>query len=228
MIIQLVYLQIKLEIFKSMESLHISLLNKYAIIDTSRRASMNVPPVTSPPKIIKRPSFENILDEDFIESRPSLLSMSSVSSQNIIPRIHSSLLNDTKKNHRGVLYFKAKKSFTAKWCILTNVDFSYFNEQYSLVIPKEQISLYAILSITRHVLPQSYEDNENPFYCFDITFSTEGGNGKVNYSSSAKYIVRTFGTTTVNERDTWVDRITQSLSPKLATFTMTNHTSNSR
>ena len=56
----------------------------------------------------------------------------------------SSLLNDIKKNHSGVLYLKTKKTFSVKWCVLTNVDFSYFNDKYSL--ETIETTLYYLLS----------------------------------------------------------------------------------
>ena len=201
---------------------------KCTILDSSRRVSMNVSPTASHSRPILRPSLGSFIDEDSLESKPNRDSLNSVSSQNITPRLHRSLLNDTKRNHSGPLYLKTKKSFTVKWCVLTNVDFSYFNEEYSLAIPKEQLSLYSILSLSRHVRTESDENGEPIFYCFDIAFITEALQVRGNYSSSAKYVVRTFGATTTQDRDTWIDRITQSLSPKLATFTMINYTLNSR
>ena len=137
----------------------------------------------------------------------------------------SSLLNDMKKNHNGVLYQKSKKTFAAKWCVLTNVDFSYFNDKCSLAIPKEQISLYSLLSLTRHANVELDEDGASNYYTFDIAFSASGKSG---YIKSAKYIIRTFGAQSIQDRDIWIDKITQSLSRKLATFTMTNYTENSR
>ena len=139
----------------------------------------------------------------------------------------SSLLNDMKKNHNGVLYLKSKKTFSAKWCVLTNVDFSYFNDKCSLAIPKEQISLYSLLSLARHKEVELDEDGNTNYYTFDIAFSVSSS-GKSGYIKSAKYIIRTFGAQSIQDRDTWIDKITQSLSSKLATFTMTNYTENSR
>ena len=51
-------------------------------------------------------------------------------------RRRSSLLHDMKKNHSGVLYLKNKKTFSVKWCVLTNVDFSYFNDKFQNVDAK--------------------------------------------------------------------------------------------
>ena len=142
-------------------------------------------------------------------------------------RRRSSLLNDMKKNHSGVLYLKSKKTFSAKWCVLTNVDFSYFNDKCSLAIPKEQISLYSLLSLTRHPYVELDEDGASNYYTFDIAYSVSSS-GKSGYIKSAKYITRTFGAQSIQDRDTWIDKITQSLSRKLASFTMTNYTENSR
>ena len=139
----------------------------------------------------------------------------------------SSLLNDMKKNHSGILYLKSKRTFSVKWCVLTNVDFCYFNDKYSLAIPKEKISLFSLLSLTRYTEPEQDEDGTTEYYCFEIAFSVNPS-GKGTYNRSSKYIVRTFGALSVQDRDTWVDRITQSLSRKLATFTMTNYITNSR
>ena len=138
-----------------------------------------------------------------------------------------------KKNHSGVLYLKSKKTFSAKWCVLTNVDFSYFNDKCSLAIPKEQISLYSLLSLTRQSDIEVDEDGSSNYYAFDIAFSVSPS-GKSSYRNlgvtgkSAKYVVRTFGAQSIQDRDTWIDRITQSLSRKLATFTMSNYAKNSR
>ena len=156
-------------------------------------------------------SMGNALDEGVIETT----------------KRRSSLLHDIKKNHSGVLYLKTKKTFSVKWCVLTNVDFSYFNDKYSLAIPKEQISLHSLLSLTRHSETELDEDGKGQFYSFDIAFSVSP-TGKSAFSRTAKYVIRTFGAPSIQDRDTWIDRITQSLSRKLATFTMTNYLTNSR
>ena len=135
-----------------------------------------------------------------------------------------------KKNHSGVLYLKNKKSFSVKWCVLTNVDFCYFNDKYSLAIPKEQISLHSLLSLSRHSEVELDEDGSTSYHTFDVAFSVTP-QGKSGFTKSSKYRVyreRTFGAVTLQERDTWIDRITQSLSIKLATFTMSNYTTYSR
>ena len=135
-----------------------------------------------------------------------------------------------KKNHSGVLYLKNKKSFSVKWCVLTNVDFCYFNDKYSLAIPKEQISLHSLLSLSRHSEVDIDEDGNTSYYTFDIAFSVTP-QGKSGFTKSSKYRVsreRTFGAITLQDRDTWIDRITQSLSIKLATFTMSTCSTYSR
>ena len=183
-------------------------------LDSQRRVSTNVLPTTTAQLLAKSPRHHSVgdaMDEDVIQSS----------------RRRSSLLHDMKKNHSGVLYLKNKKTFSVKWCVLTNVDFSYFNDKYSLAIPKEQISLYSLLSLTRHSYIEQDEDGITQYYTFDVAFSLSAS-GRSSYNKSAKYNIRTFGATTIQDRDTWIDRITQSLSRKLATFTMTNDTTNSR
>ena len=210
------------------------LLKYFLFLDASRSVAIHATPPTTPePSSLRQSSLENVLDSKVID--PS--------------KRRSSMLNEMKKNHNGVLYLKHKRNFgqvsvkslshmtqssdshssqfSVKWCVLTNVDFSYFNDKYSLAIPKEQISLHSLLSLTRHIDTERDEDGEKEFYCFDIAFSTSPVK-RGSYSKSTNYMVRTFGATSVQDRDTWVDRICQSISANLATFTMANYTTNSR
>ena len=186
----------------------------YHILESPRRASTASTASIASQSLNKSP--RNSFDGDDIAAGTSSRKLS--------------LVNDMKKNHSGVLYLKSKKSFAVKWCVLTNVDFSYFNDKYSLAIPKEQISLHSILSISRHSEVETDEDASTSFYTFDIAFSASP-QAKSGFTKSSKYRVykeRTFGAVTAQDRDTWIDRITQSLSIKLATFSMSSYTSYSR
>ena len=66
---------------------------------------------------------------------------------------------------------------------------------------------------------------------YKVYYHVRSPQAKSGFTKSSKYRVykeRTFGAITAQDRDTWIDRITQSLSIKLATFSMSSYTSYSR
>ncbi|QQP38476.1 Uncharacterized protein FKW44_019054, partial [Caligus rogercresseyi] len=117
------------------------------------------------------------------------------------------------KSHSGVLslWSRSRKSYQPKWCVLGNGNFQYFNDEDSLVIPKESISLNALLCINKIKKLEGGEDNEDGFYCFDLSYAA---------SASGKYALKTFGARTYHEREVWIEKIVQSLHYHLSTHSM--------
>eukprot|EP00094_Tigriopus_californicus_P000706 TCALIF_00684-PA protein Name:"Similar to Arap2 Arf-GAP with Rho-GAP domain, ANK repeat and PH domain-containing protein 2 (Mus musculus)" AED:0.13 eAED:0.13 QI:0/0.6/0.5/0.83/0.8/0.66/6/1747/1221 len=118
--------------------------------------------------------------------------------------------------HSGPLYVYSKSKKTQaheKWCVLGNAALSYFHHQDSLAEPKEAIHLQQILSLNKRTV----KDENGILFCFDVAFTHHWEKFQKHGS---KLIVRTFGSTTTAIRDTWVDKIAQSLSVKLETFSM--------
>jgi hypothetical protein len=123
----------------------------------------------------------------------------------------SEALKPGTKNQTGALYVlsRSKKVFQCKWCILGNGNFRWFNEETSLAIPKESILLSNIFSVTKrnekHLGP-----NQQELLCFDLAV----------LNSKGKYCVYLFGALSSHERETWLEKLVQSLSYRLASFTM--------
>lgn len=118
--------------------------------------------------------------------------------------------------HSGPLYVYSKSKKTQaheKWCVLGHTTLSYFHHQDSLVEPKEAIHLQQILSLNKRTV----EDENGILFCFDVAFTHHWEKFQ---KQGSKLIVRTFGSTSTAVRDTWVDKIAQSLSVKLETFSM--------
>ena len=119
------------------------------------------------------------------------------------------------KKHSSPLYVlsKSKKGiFQVKWVVLGNANIRYFHTEESMAEPKELILLRDVLSINKR---EELQD-EQMMYIFDIAFSTQQHKNKL--------VLRSFAAITPNVRDTWVDKITQSLSHKLDSFSMENCT----
>ena len=133
----------------------------------------------------------------------------------------SSYLHDGRKSHSGVLYSQGgnskKKHFNPKWCVLGNGTFTYFDDKYSLAIPKEQIPISDILSVTK----MSGGDNNNG-WLFDIGFAV--GKTQLGLFSRGYYgtnhCVRTFVAMQESDRDLWVEKIVQNLSRSLGNFSL--------
>ena len=125
-------------------------------------------------------------------------------------RRHSLLdgLKPGTKNHSGVLFCwsRSKKIFQSKWCVLGNGNFRYFNEKDSLAIPKELILLTSLLSLTKRPLKDC-----DDFYCFDVAYTS---------NRTGKFEAKTFGARSTSERETWLEKLTQSLSYKLSNYSM--------
>jgi len=123
----------------------------------------------------------------------------------------SESLKPGTKNQTGALYVlsRSKKVFQCKWCILGHGNFRWFNEETSLAIPKESVLLSNIFSVTKrnekHMGP-----NQQELLCFDLAV----------LNSKGKYCVYLFGALSSHERETWLEKLVQSLSYRLASFTM--------
>ena len=115
------------------------------------------------------------------------------------------------KNQSGALYIlsRSKKQFQCKWCVLGEGKFSWFNEDTSLAIPKESFLVTNIFTVTKkqelHLGPQQQE-----LHCFDLAV----------LNSKGKFTVYILGALSVHDRETWLEKLTQSLSKTLSTFSM--------
>ncbi len=161
------------------------------------------------------------------EESPAIPEVSSPNVDQTSFRRKSSLLSDAAwpgtRNHSGPLYVysKSKKSGPAaiqeKWTVLGNANVRYFNEADSLAEPKEMILLKDILSVYKRTDEEALKREKEPttLFCFDLAFLKSGkGNNKM--------AIRTFGCSTEAARDTWVDKIAQSLSHSLANFSLSS------
>ena len=96
-----------------------------------------------------------------------------------------------------------------KWCVLGEGKLSWYNEDTSLAIPKESFLLTNIFSLTKReeleVGPQQQQ-----LVCFDLAV----------LNSKGKFCVYTLGALTAHERETWLEKLVQSLSFKLSNFSM--------
>jgi len=125
--------------------------------------------------------------------------------------VMSEAMKPGTKNQTGALYVlsRSKKAFQCKWCILGNGNFRWFNEETSLAIPKESVLLSNIFSVTKrnekHLGP-----NQQELLCFDLAV----------LNSKGKYCVYLFGALTSHERETWLEKLVQSLSYRLSSFSM--------
>ncbi|XP_040570761.1 arf-GAP with Rho-GAP domain, ANK repeat and PH domain-containing protein 2 isoform X2 [Lepeophtheirus salmonis] len=117
------------------------------------------------------------------------------------------------KSHSGVLSLWSgnKKAYQPKWCVLGNGNFQYFNDEDSLVIPKELITLSSLLCLNKI----KKDSDSDGFYCFDMSYCS---------LLSGKYSTKTFGARTYHEREVWLERIVQSLNYKLSNHSMTQST----
>ena len=115
------------------------------------------------------------------------------------------------KGHSGALYVlsRSKKQFQCKWCVLSEGRLSWFNEDHSLAIPKETFLVTNIFTVTKkvelHMGPQQQE-----LHCFDLAV----------LNSKGKFTVYIIGALSAHDRETWLERITQSLSKTLSSFSM--------
>eukprot|EP00092_Neocalanus_flemingeri_P004733 GFUD01005098.1.p1 GENE.GFUD01005098.1~~GFUD01005098.1.p1 ORF type:complete len:1563 (+),score=315.45 GFUD01005098.1:146-4834(+) len=123
----------------------------------------------------------------------------------------SEALKPGTKNQTGALYVlsRSKKVFQCKWCILGHGNIRWYNEETSLAIPKETILLSNIFSVTKrnekHLGP-----NQKELLCFDLAV----------LNSKGKYCVYLFGASSSRDRETWLEKIVQSLSYRLASYSM--------
>ncbi len=139
-------------------------------------------------------------------------------------RRKSSLLSDISwpgtKSHSGPLYVysKSKKAGAGggvqeKWVVLGNANIRYFNQSDSMAEPKEMILLRDILSVYKRTDEEAFKGEEQAaLYCFDVAFLKPGKSNKIS--------IRSFGSVLEAVRDSWVDKIAQSLSHGLANFSM--------
>jgi len=88
-------------------------------------------------------------------------------------------------------------------------NFRWFNEQFSLAIPKETVLLSNILSVTKRS-EKHFGPTQQDLYCFDLAV----------LNSKGKHTVFLIGALTSHERDVWLEKIVQSLSYKLSSFSM--------
>ena len=96
-----------------------------------------------------------------------------------------------------------------KWCVLGEGKFSWFNEDTSLAIPKESFLLTNIFSLTKK---EGVEEGpqQQELLCFSLAV----------LNSKGKFCVYVLGALTAHERETWLEKLVQSLSFKLSTFSM--------
>ena len=123
----------------------------------------------------------------------------------------SSSLGSGTRNMSGALYVfsRSKKQFQVKWCVLGEGKLSWYNEDTSLAIPKEAFLLTNIFSITKKSeLGQGPQSQD--LFCFDLAV----------LNSKGKFAVYIMGALTSHDRETWLEKVAQSLSKSLSTFSM--------
>ena len=136
------------------------------------------------------------------------------------------------KTQAGALFIlsRSKKAFQCKWCILGKGNLKWFNEDTSLAIPKETILLSNVFSVTKRQ-EVSLGPSQQELFCFDLSV----------LNSKGKFCVYQLGALTSHERcptslpgippspqqrttpsprETWLERLVQSLSHRLSTFSM--------
>ena len=136
----------------------------------------------------------------------------SVASSRREPLIFPSLsLSSGSKNMSGAIYVfsRSKKQFQVKWCVLGEGKLSWYNEDTSLAIPKESFLLTNIFSITKKSELQHGPQSQDLF-CFDLAVLNMKG----------KFAVYNIGVLSSHDRETWLEKVSQSLSKSLSTFSM--------
>ena len=99
--------------------------------------------------------------------------------------------------------------FQVKWCVLGEGKLSWYNEDTSLAIPKESFLLTNIFSITKKPELQQGPQSQDLF-CFDLAVLNMKG----------KFAVYNIGVLSSHDRETWLEKVSQSLSKSLSTFSM--------
>ena len=100
-----------------------------------------------------------------------------------------------------------------KWCVLGSGNFRWFNEETSLAIPKESLKVTNMFSLTKRPEPH-FTSAGQQLSCFDLAA----------LNSKGKYWVYLVGAASQHDRDSWLDRLVQSLSNRLVGCTMSQST----
>lgn len=179
---------------RSMSATNLSFITKkFSFTKLSRRLTEQVIPKSSLPTEVT--AEDSKMTKNVMKRRSVLLESSCCGTKS-----HSSPLFVGAKTKRGQM--------VEKWCVLGNANLRYFSHKDSLAEPKEMILLKDILSLHKRTVVE----DDRTFYCFDVAFVKEGSRNKLS--------IRSFGALSCNACDVWVDKIAQSLSPQLATFSM--------
>jgi len=107
-------------------------------------------------------------------------------------RCHSGPLN-VSKTSKGASASTSSAS-QQKWCVLSDGSLRYFQQNSSMAEPKDTIPLRDVLSLYRRE-----SDDGTPY--FDVAF----------VRSKNKLSLRSFSSTSVGIRDTWLDRLASNL-----------------
>ena len=147
-------------------------------------------------------------DSDLEDDAPQGSASSSKREPLIFPTMS---LSSGSRNMSGALYVfsRSKKQFQVKWCVLGEGKLSWYNEDTSLAIPKESFLLTNIFSITKKSELQHGPQSQDLF-CFDLAVLNMKG----------KFAVYNIGVLSSHDRETWLEKISQSLSKSLSTFSM--------